>query len=175
MRSRDPQFDAYVLEIHNVLDRLDYYHLLGIEPSAGVNAVREAFLAIAAKFHPDRNRDASGEVQKALYDIFKRLNEAYRVLGDPEKKALYDKGRAQGQVRLEHVTRSAGPKSPADALKSSQARQFYRQAVSDLKEGRLMQAELNLKLVLTHEREHSEVVEELRLALEAAKRQKTNG
>ncbi len=172
MNRRNSQFDAYVLEIHKVLDQLDYYHLLGVQPGAGVSRVREAFLSIAAKFHPDRNRDASDEVRAALYEIFKRLNEAYRVLCDPQKKAVYDQGLAEGRVRLEQTHRAAGPKSPEDALKSPQARQFYRQAASDLKRGALMQAELNLKLASTHEKSPNAAIEALRAKLEDAKKQK---
>ena len=58
MKSRDPQFDNYVLKIHAVLDRIDYYRLLGVKHDATRADIKKAFHGIARKFHPDRNRDA---------------------------------------------------------------------------------------------------------------------
>ncbi|HUT77787.1 MAG TPA: DnaJ domain-containing protein, partial [Polyangia bacterium] len=82
MTVRDPAFDAYVLQIHAVLERLDYYRLLGVDRGARIPEIKRAFFGIAARFHPDRNRDAEQAVAAAIYEIFKRLNEAYRVLCD---------------------------------------------------------------------------------------------
>jgi len=150
--ARDPNFDAYALKIHHVLDRLDYYRLLGVDPKAGVTDIRKAFYAIAGKFHPDRNRDADDKVKKALYDIFKRLNEAYRVLCNPTKRQAYAENLANGKVRLEQDTRQkTGPKNPEDTIKSREARQFYRQAAGELKKGNLMQADLHIKLAISRE------------------------
>lgn len=147
MSNRDPSFDAYVLKIHGVLDRLDYYRILGVERTAGVSDIRKAFYGIAAKFHPDRNRSAEKTVQKAIYDIFKRLNEAYRVLCDPDHRRLYDEQLAQGKTRLEQdIRRTSIPRNPEDTMRSREARQFYLQAVQELKAGNLMKAELNIKV-----------------------------
>jgi DnaJ-class molecular chaperone len=149
---RDPNFDAYVMKIYRVLERLDYYRLLGIDPKAGVSEIRKAFYAIAAKFHPDRNRDAAPDVKKAIYDIFKRLNEAYRVLLEPEKRKLYDKSLAKGKVRLEQDMRKTSvPKNPEDTIKSREARQFYRHAVDEFKKGSLMTADLHIKVAKARE------------------------
>ncbi len=150
--ARDPNFDAYVIKIYNVLDRLDYYRLLGVDQKAGASAIRKAFYAIAGKFHPDRNRDADEHVSKALYDIFKRLNEAYRVLCNPSRRQAYDANLSDGKVRLEQDSRkSIGPKNPEDTIKSREARQFYRQAADELKKGNMMQADLHIKLAKSRE------------------------
>lgn len=62
----------------------DYYKILGVERAADQESIKKAFRRMAAKYHPDRNKDASAE------DRFKELNEAYEVLGDSEKRARYD-------------------------------------------------------------------------------------
>jgi curved DNA-binding protein CbpA len=149
---RDQAFDDYVHKIHAVLDRLDYYKLLGVEAGARLPAIKKAFFAIAAKFHPDRNRDADERTQQAFYDIFKRLNEAYRVLGDSEKRAMYDAGLPQGKLRLViEERRTAAPKTPEETIKSKEARQFYVSARDALKAGNLMQAELHIMMAKARE------------------------
>jgi DnaJ-class molecular chaperone len=172
MSNRDPKFDAYVVEIHKVLHRLDYYKLLGVSHTAGVSDIRKAFMAIAAKFHPDRNRNASAQVQKALYDIFKRLNEAYRVLCIPGQRQAYNKELATGKMRLDNSTRKkSGPENPEDTIKNRQARQFYREAVEELKNGNLMKAELHCKVAQSRERDN-EAIENLVAKINTAKQNK---
>ncbi|MDJ0761691.1 MAG: DnaJ domain-containing protein [Myxococcota bacterium] len=152
MTDRNPQFDAYVLKIHHVLDRLDYYRLLGVDVNADLTSIKSAFHTIAAKFHPDRNRSASPDIKRALYDIFKRLNEAYRVLTDPDRRAFYNKGLESGKTRLEQdLRKTAIPKTPEDTIRSPQARQFYRQAAEELKKGNILKADLHLKVAMRHE------------------------
>ena len=174
MTTRDPQFDDYVLKIYAVLDRLDYYRLLGIGHESRVPEVKKAFFTIAAKFHPDRNRDAPDEVRKAIYDIFKRLNEAYRVLSDHEKRKRYDKGLGQGEVRLsQEGRRTTGPRSVEDTMKSREARQFYRQAAEAFKAGNLMQADLHIKVARGREGPHEaidELAAQIREAMTAKKK-----
>ncbi|MCU0664126.1 MAG: DnaJ domain-containing protein [Myxococcota bacterium] len=167
--TRDPKFDDTVLKIHGVLDKLDYYRLLGVDRSAGVADVKKAFYAIAAKFHPDRNRAADPKVQEALYDIFKRLNEAYRVLSESAKRHAYDEGLAEGTLRLSNESRLASvPKTPEETIKSREARQFYMQAEGALQKNNLLQAELHLKLAKARE-PGNKAIEELGAKIAAAK------
>jgi DnaJ-class molecular chaperone len=167
---RDPSFDAYVLKIYDVLDKLDYYRLLGVDQSARIPAIKKAFYSIAAKFHPDRNRDADEVVGKAIYDIFKRLNEAYGVLTDYEKRQAYDACVAEGKVRLELETRrTTVPKSAEDSMKSRESRQFYRQAAEALKDGNLLQAELHIKVARNREGQGNAAIESLFAKIQEAK------
>ncbi len=152
MTNRDPAFDAYVLKIYQVLERLDYYRLLGVTKTDGRLQVKKAFLKITAKFHPDRNTNAPEDVKKAIYEIFKRLNEAYRVLSDQHKKKMYDEQLAAGITRFSTDIRlSMIPKTPEDTIKSKDARQFYVQSKKSLNDGNLMQADLHSKMALSRE------------------------
>ncbi|MCB6608163.1 DnaJ C-terminal domain-containing protein [[Clostridium] symbiosum] len=63
----------------------DYYEVLGVGRSADAQAIKKAYRKLAKKFHPDSNE---GNARAA--EQFKEVNEAYGVLGDEEKRKLYD-------------------------------------------------------------------------------------
>ena len=63
----------------------DYYDVLGVERHASEEDVKKAFRKLAFQYHPDKNHDAGAA------DKFKEINEAYQVLGDPEKRSAYDR------------------------------------------------------------------------------------
>jgi curved DNA-binding protein len=63
----------------------DYYSTLGVAKTATEKEIKAAFRKLARKLHPDVNPGDKGSESK-----FKEINEAYEVLGDPEKRKKYD-------------------------------------------------------------------------------------
>lgn len=63
----------------------DLYKDLGVSRSASQEEIKKAYRKLAAQFHPDRNPD-----NKSAEERFKAVNRAHQVLGDAEKRALYD-------------------------------------------------------------------------------------
>lgn len=63
---------------------VDYYEVLGVTKSDDADKIKKAFRRKARQYHPDINHEPDAEEQ------FKKINEAYDVLSDPQKKAQYD-------------------------------------------------------------------------------------
>jgi curved DNA-binding protein CbpA len=61
----------------------DFYVILGVARTASTDDIKEAYRKLAFRHHPDRNRSPEAE------ERFKEISEAYSVLSDPKKRALY--------------------------------------------------------------------------------------
>jgi curved DNA-binding protein len=72
----------------------DYYRILGIPTNASDGEIKKAYRKLAMQYHPDRN---PGKEQWAN-EKFKEINEAYGVLGDPQKRKQYDQFGTVGNI-----------------------------------------------------------------------------
>lgn len=66
------------------MDYKDYYKTLGLERQASADDIKKAYRKLVRKYHPDVSKLKDADKQT------KEINEAYGVLGDPEKRAAYD-------------------------------------------------------------------------------------
>src|ERR1700755_2498869 len=64
----------------------DFYVVLGVQRDASEADIKKAYRKLAMECHPDRNNG-----DKSAEEKFKLVSEAYEVLGDPEKRAAYDR------------------------------------------------------------------------------------
>ena len=72
------------------MDYKDYYKILGVDRSASQKDIKSAYRKLTKKYHPDLNHgDKDAELK------YRDVNEAYEVLGDPDKRSKYDQFGAQ--------------------------------------------------------------------------------
>lgn len=69
----------------------DYYQTLGVSPEASPEEIKKMYRKLALETHPDRNPGDPGAEER-----FKKINEAYGVLSDVQKRAQYDQYRRFG-------------------------------------------------------------------------------
>jgi len=72
----------------------DYYKILEVPRTASEQEIKKAYRKLAMQYHPDRNPGK----QKWANDKFKEINEAYGVLGDPQKRRQYDQFGTVGNI-----------------------------------------------------------------------------
>jgi len=66
--------------------RIDFYRVLGVSRDASDDAIKKAYRKLVFQHHPDRNPDSTQAESK-----IREINEAYEVVGDPEKRRNYDR------------------------------------------------------------------------------------
>ncbi|KAK6541958.1 hypothetical protein TWF694_007730 [Orbilia ellipsospora] len=70
----------------------DYYSILGVPRTATEDDIKKAYKKLALKWHPDRNRDNKEGAERK----FKEIGEAYEVLSDTQKRAIFDQVGEEG-------------------------------------------------------------------------------
>lgn len=71
---------------------VDYYAVLGVNRDADEDTLKKTYRKLALKWHPDRNPDNKATAEKK----FKEISEAYEVLSDKNKRAVYDQFGEEG-------------------------------------------------------------------------------
>ena len=72
----------------------DYYQILGVPRNATKEQIKKAYRKLAMQHHPDRNPGK----EKWANEKFKEINEAFSVLGDPQKRSQYDQFGTVGDI-----------------------------------------------------------------------------
>ncbi|CAB9529458.1 protein DnaJ [Seminavis robusta] len=93
----DPEADEHASTTH--------YQVLQVTPSATLQEIKKSYRKLALLHHPDRNPPEKKEEATVL---FRRVNEAYEVLSDPEQRRQYDLELKGGRTSAFHHGSSSG-------------------------------------------------------------------
>ena len=141
--------------LHDIVDELDYYQLLRLDQNCEQSDISSAYKRESKRLHPDQSRSIDGIKEKANY-IFTAINEAHRVLKEPDSRLEYDSMVAKGQIRVEDTALnsnadSGGSKDPSNAATTEKSKKYWGLALSDYESGRFESAILNIKFAIQFE------------------------
>jgi tetratricopeptide (TPR) repeat protein len=131
-----PAMDGRRNEIADAFEGLktrNFFQVLGIEPSASEQQVKEAYFRLARRFHPDTHHDATlSDLADQLEAVFIRLGEAYETLKNRGQRADYEARLSRERARMEAATGGA----PGVPLPAAQAGSALSAAATDPEEDR---------------------------------------
>ncbi len=173
----DMKFRLEVETVAELLDQLNYYQLLKVQPQASAREIQAAFFQESKRFHPDRYFGLDDEPFKAaVLRVYKRIAEAYGVLKDPELRRAYDEQLAAGhglrfdREAYEKASRKAG--GPAGDARTVKGRKFLVQGLERLRRKDYAGAVMNFKFALDAEPDNEAIKAHLDRAQAALNEQK---
>jgi len=95
---------------------MDYYNILKVNRNATLDDLKKSYRRLARTWHPDKNPTGGAEAEAK----FKQITEAYEVLSDPEKRAIYDQYGEEGLKGMpppgsqSRSSTAAGPSGPSN-------------------------------------------------------------
>lgn len=91
---------------------MDFYQIMGVSKDADAATIKKEYRKLVKEYHPDTH---PGDEQAA--ERFKQIAEAYAVLGDDEKRKLYDQElAAAGVKKRQNSSRKESPNKPFDPM-----------------------------------------------------------
>jgi len=157
----DAQFLIEVETLAMVLDQLDYYGVLKLQPGAGTADVKAAYYRESRAYHPDRYAAVeSAELRENIGRIYRRINEAYTILRDDQKRTRYladvtgpDRAKKLRFTEAEESAVASEQKKKIEEVfgMTPNGRKFFATAQLEMQAGRWEPAERALKSAMMYE------------------------
>lgn len=177
----DPRLRARIeIEtLHELLPSLNYYTLLGLKQECPQVEIDSAFRQESRRLHPDRHvAGAPPEFRQKSNDVFKAVNDAYRVLRDPDARARYDNDMRQGELKMVEESRrqaesaAAARNDPSKAARTPQGEKYWKLALQCWQEKNFNGCVMQIKFALGFESDNEVFKEWLHKANAAHEEQK---
>ncbi|MGB8929783.1 MAG: DnaJ domain-containing protein [Anaeromyxobacteraceae bacterium] len=157
----DPQFLIEVQAFADVLDQLDYFGVLKIPQTASPPEIKAAYYRESRAFHPDRFAAAADPVlREVIGRIYRRVNEAWTILRDDQKRAKYladvtgpDRGSKLRFTEADEaqVKEDAKRRVEEQFGQTPNGRKFFQAALQEVQAKRWDKAEAALKSAMMYE------------------------
>jgi DNA-binding response OmpR family regulator len=155
------EFRQRVFSIHHAMNDMDYYELLQVPPHASPGEIKTAYFSCSMAFHPDRFMQLNDEeLKRQIYEIFKRMSEAFKVLINPEIRSHYDTNlsgpeRARSLRHGEREHPSTIGKDPVADASTPAGKRYLNFALLAESQGNLRSARMYLSIALQCEPQNS--------------------
>ena len=110
-----PERGEHIGDERGMPDQFDPYAIMQVAQDASQDDLQAAYRALARRLHPDHSSDPAASSKMAL------LNAAWETLGDPERRAVYDRTHLAGVI-LDSTARTAAATRPSTAAPASPGR-----------------------------------------------------
>ena len=172
------QLSIEVNTLHEILDELNYYRLLQLDPDCIQGEIEPAARAASRQHHPDRvSAIGDPEVLSKANDIFERVKEAGENLQDPDKRAQYDEIMKTGILRMTEEALAVAEQerlkaeSPEHATTDPKAEKYWHMALKDWEDKNFKGCVMNIQFALSFEPENEIMKEWLNKAKTASTKQ----
>ena len=165
--------------MHELLGQLDYYQLLAIKEDCQQSDIDSAFRNEGRRLHPDRVA-AGGDVEARAKanDVFKAINDAYRVLRDPDQRTRYDSERRGGKLKLDEENRkraaeeAAARTDPTKAARTEKGGKYWKMGLQNFGDKDFTGAVMNIQFALGFDADNAVFKEWLQKAKDALEEKK---
>jgi curved DNA-binding protein CbpA len=144
--------------LHGILDEVDYYRLLCLDPDCPQGEIEGAVRRESRTRHPDRVAAIGDEgVSKKANEIYQRLKEAGECLSDPDQRAQYDEVLKAGILRMTDDAMELAEKerqkadNPEHAATHPKAEKYWKMALKDWREKNYKGCVMNIQFALNFE------------------------
>jgi curved DNA-binding protein CbpA len=165
------QLSIEVNTLHEILDELDYYRLLQLDPDCVQGEIEPAVRAASRKHHPDRvTAIGDADVSSKANEIFQRMKEAGDALGDPDKRAQYDEIIKAGILRMTDEALAIAEQerlkaeNPEHATSHPKAEKYWHMALKDWEDKNFKGCVMNIQFAMTFDPENDVMKEWLEKA-----------
>ena len=165
------KFLEKINEFYGKMDDLNYYELFNLKQDCTQADIKKEYIKLARTYHPDKFRNVPSEISKMAYEITKRVNEAYSVLSNPNRRCIFDSMLKEhpDMNRFDFRMKVAYNQNPEDTIRNPQARRFALLAKKAMDSGDYKSALTQLKMASTMEKSNQyldQLIEEAKKAIE---------
>jgi DnaJ-class molecular chaperone len=167
----DAQFLIEVEALAATLDQLDYFAVLRLSPTATPAEIKAAYYRESRTYHPDRYAAVeSADLRELIGRVYRRVNEAYTVLRDDQKRTRYladiSGPERERKLRFTEVEEAKVKEEQKKKLEEQfgqtpNGRKFYAAALVEIQAGRWEAAERALRSALMYEPANAKFKEQL--------------